>query len=127
MRLKGYLFAKRVFDIIASVIGIIGTSPFWLIAVIGIELSDPGPVFYVARRIGKDNREFPMYKFRSMRQGKANESVFRGEEDRIFPFGKFIRDTKIDELPQLLCIVSGDRDIIGTTKKDLDFATVLAA
>ncbi|MCC8051279.1 MAG: sugar transferase [Clostridiales bacterium] len=113
MRLKGYLFAKRVFDIIASIIGIIGTSPLWLIAVIGIEISDPGPVFYVARRIGKDNKEFPMYKFRSMRQGEVNESVFRGEEDRIFPFGKFIRNTKIDELPQLLCIVTGSMSVIG--------------
>ncbi len=113
MRLKGYLFAKRIFDVLASIIGIIGTSPFWLLAVIGIEFSDPGPVFYVARRIGKDNKEFPMYKFRSMRQGTANESVFRGEEDRIFPFGKFIRDTKIDELPQLLCIVVGNMSVIG--------------
>ncbi len=108
-----YRFLKRTFDIVASLLGMVVTSPIWLIAVIGIFISDPGPVFYVARRIGKDNKEFAMYKFRSMRQGKANESVFRGEEDRIFPFGKFIRATKIDELPQLLCCFLGTMSIIG--------------
>ncbi len=110
---KGYLFAKRVFDIVASLLGLIVTSPIWLIAIIGVFVSDPGPVFYVAKRIGKDNKEFSMYKFRSMRRGKANESVFRGEESRIFPFGKFIRATKIDELPQLLCCLVGTMSVIG--------------
>ncbi len=113
MRLNGYRFIKRAFDIVASLLGMIVTSPIWLIAIIGIFVSDPGPVFYVARRIGKDNKEFAMYKLRSMRQGKANESVFRGEEDRIFPFGKFIRATKIDELPQLLCCFLGTMSVIG--------------
>ncbi len=113
MRLKLYAFFKRAFDIIASLLGLILTFPIWLVAIIGILISDPGPIFYVARRIGKDNREFRMWKFRSMRQGKANESVFRGEEDRIFPFGRFIRATKIDELPQLLCILIGTMSVIG--------------
>lgn len=113
MRLTGYQFLKRGFDIVASLMGIVVTSPVWLIAIIGIYISDPGPVFYVARRIGKDNKEFSMYKFRSMRIGEANESVFRGEENRIFPFGKFIRATKIDELPQLLCCFLGTMSVIG--------------
>ena len=113
MRVSAYQFTKRAFDIVASLLGIIATSPIWLIAMIGIIISDPGPIFYVARRVGKNNREFSMYKFRSMRQGRANESVFRGEEDRIFPFGKFIRATKIDELPQLLCCFLGTMSIIG--------------
>ncbi len=108
-----YNCLKRAFDIVASLLGMVVTSPIWLVAMIGIFISDPGPVFYVARRIGKDNKGFAMYKFRSMRQGKANESVFRGEEDRIFPFGKFIRATKIDELPQLLCCFLGTMSIIG--------------
>lgn len=113
MRLSIYEFTKRIFDFFAALLGIIITSPLWLIAATGIFLSDPGPVFYVARRVGKDNREFPMYKFRSMRQGKANEAVFRGEENRIFPFGRFIRATKIDELPQLLCCLQGTMSVIG--------------
>ena len=93
---------------------------FWLIAIIGIEISDPGPVFYIAKRVGKDNRVFKMYKFRSMRQGKANEAVFRGDEDRIFPFGKFLRSSKIDELPQLINILVGDMSIVGPRPAAVD-------
>ncbi len=113
MRKKFYHFFKRTFDIILSFLGIVGTFPIWLIVMLGIFISDPGNVFYVARRVGKDNKEFAMFKFRSMRKGKANESVFRGEEERIFPFGKFIRATKLDELPQLLCCFIGSMSIIG--------------
>ena len=115
-----YKLFKRLFDIICSLIGIVGTSPFWVIAIIGIFLSDPGNVFYMANRVGKDNKVFKMFKFRSMRKGKANESVFRGDEDRIFPFGKFIRATKIDELPQLLNILLGQISIVGPRPAAVD-------
>ena len=108
-----YLFVKRLFDIGCSLAGLIVSAPLWLLTAIGIELSDPGPVFYIARRTTKNDRVFNMLKFRSMRQGKANESVFRGEEDRIFPFGRFIRALKIDELPQLVNILIGDMSIVG--------------
>ena len=108
-----YLFLKRLFDMGCSLLGLIVTLPLWLIAVVGIELSDPGPIFYIARRTTKDNRIFNMLKFRSMRVGTANEAVFRGEEDRIFPFGRIMRATKIDELPQLLNILIGDMSIVG--------------
>ena len=110
---KDYLATKRGFDFFCALLGLIGTFPIWIIAIIGIEISDPGPIFYKANRIGKGNKPFRMYKFRSMRQGKANESVFRGDENRIFPFGKFIRASKIDELPQLINILKGDMSIIG--------------
>lgn len=108
-----YSFLKRLFDICCSLLGLIVSSPLWLITAVGVFLSDPGPVFYIARRTTKDDRVFRMYKFRSMRQGEANEAVFRGEEDRIFPFGRFIRATKLDELPQLLNILIGDMSIVG--------------
>ena len=62
-----------------------------------------------------------MFKFRSMRQGKANESVFRGEEDRIFPFGRFIRATKLDELPQLINILKGEMSFVGTRPEVLEY------
>ena len=51
-----YKFLKRIFDIICSLLGILGTFPLWIVAIIGIEVSDPGPVFYMAHRVGKDNR-----------------------------------------------------------------------
>lgn len=109
-----YRVVKRVFDFICALIGILGTSPFWIIAIVGILVSDWGPIFYVATRIGKDNKPFRMYKFRSMRVAKAaNEASLRPDADRIFAFGEFIRKVKIDELPQLLNILNGTMSIIG--------------
>lgn len=109
-----YRFIKRSFDIFASVLGLLLTLPVWLIAIIGIEISDPGPVFYMANRIGKDNKLFRMFKFRSMRVAvSANEKSFTADQNRIFAFGKFIRAVKIDELPQLLNIIAGHMSIVG--------------
>ena len=65
-----YRFIKRAFDIMASGIALIVLIPVWIIAIIGIEISDPGPVFYLAKRVGKNNKIFRMFKFRSMRVDK---------------------------------------------------------
>ena len=109
-----YSIVKRIFDLICALLGIIGTSPFWIIAIVGILVSDWGPIFYTAHRIGKSNKPFKMYKFRSMRVAKAaNEASLRPDEDRIFAFGHFIRKVKIDELPQLLNILNGTMSVIG--------------
>lgn len=108
-----YLLIKRLFDIGCALLALVVAIPLGVLVALGIEISDPGPVFYIAQRTTKDDRVFRMLKFRSMRQGTANESVFRGEEDRIFPFGAFIRATKLDELPQLLNILIGDMSIVG--------------
>ena len=109
-----YRFIKRTFDIVASSLALIVLSPIWLIATIGILISNPGPIFYCAARVGKDNKHFKMFKFRSMRVDKnANEKSLRPDQNRIFPFGRFIRATKIDELPQLLNILIGDMAVVG--------------
>ena len=109
-----YRIVKRIFDFICAVLGIALTSPLWIIGIVGILISDWGPVFYTAHRIGKGNKPFKMYKFRSMRVAKnANEVSLRPDEDRIFPFGYFIRKVKIDELPQLLNILNGTMSVIG--------------
>lgn len=109
-----YKYTKRLLDIICASVGIIGTSPAWLFAIFGIWISDPGTVFYMATRIGKGNKPFKMYKFRSMRIAKAaNEASLRADTNRIFPFGKLIRSLKIDELPQLLNILNGTMSVIG--------------
>lgn len=117
MNRKGYFFVKRAFDILASFLGIVVTSPIWLIAIVGIELSDPGPVFYKAKRIGKDNREFTMWKFRSMRvpkkESEKSEASFKADTNRIFPFGELCRRLKIDELPQMLNILLGTMSVVG--------------
>ena len=109
-----YSIVKRCFDFVCAVLGIALTSPLWIIGIVGILISDWGPIFYTAHRIGKGNKPFKMYKFRSMRVVKdANETSLRPDEDRIFPFGHFIRKVKIDELPQLLNILNGTMSVIG--------------
>lgn len=109
-----YNHIKRTADIVCAMIGIIGTSPVWLFAIVGILISDPGKIFYTSTRIGKDNKPFKMYKFRSMRTAKgADESSLRADNNRIFAFGKLMRNLKIDELPQLINILNGTMSIIG--------------
>lgn len=116
-----YRFIKRLFDICSSGIALIVLLPIWIIAIVGILVSDPGPIFYFANRAGKDNKTFKMYKFRSMRVDKnANEKSLRPDQDRIFPFGRFIRATKIDELPQLLNVFLGNMAVVGPRPAAVD-------
>lgn len=126
---KLYLIMKRCFDIVAAFLGLLVSFPFWIIAIIGIFISDPGPVFFCARRIGKDNKEFKMLKFRSMRvprcESEKSEASFKADTDRIFPFGYVIRALKIDELPQLLNIISGSMSIVGPRPVSVDQAQVM--
>ena len=107
-------FFKRVFDFFLAFLGILLSSPIWLVTIIGILINDFGPVFYISKRIGKDNREFKMIKFRSMKVAKDDdESSLRPDQDRIFFVGKIIRKLKIDELPQLINILIGNMAIVG--------------
>ena len=112
-----YRVIKRCFDFFCALLALIVLSPIFLLTIIGILLSDCGPIFYKANRIGKGNKPFRMYKFRSMRVLKAPkkwaEASLRPDEDRIYPFGQFIRKAKIDELPQLINILNGTMSIVG--------------
>lgn len=109
-----YKIIKRCFDFFCALLALVVLSPVFLLTTIGILISDWGPVFYTSTRIGKDNKGFKMFKFRSMRVDRgANEACLRPDEDRIFPFGHFIRKAKIDELPQLINILNGTMSIIG--------------
>lgn len=112
-----YSLIKRSFDFISALLSLIVLSPVFLLTMIGILISDWGPVFYKANRIGKGNKPFKMYKFRSMKvlraPKKGAEASLRPDEDRIFPFGHFIRKAKIDELPQLINILNGTMSIVG--------------
>ena len=116
-----YRVSKRVFDFICAFIGLIGTSPVWIVSMILTEISDPGPLFYFANRVGKDNRQFKMWKFRSMRIARgASETSLRPEQNRIFWWGKIMRRLKIDELPQLLNILNGTMSIVGPRPAAVD-------
>lgn len=116
-----YNSAKRFFDIICSILGLLVTSPIWILTIILIELSDFGPLFYFANRVGKDNKRFRMWKFRSMRVSRgANEASLRPDQDRIFWWGKVMRRLKIDELPQLINILNGTMSIVGPRPAAID-------
>ena len=112
-----YKWIKRLIDIVLSILIIVCSLPFWIVAIVGIEISDPGPIFYKAKRLGKDNKEFSMYKFRSMKvlpkSEEGSEVSLRPETNRIFSWGKVIRKIKIDELPQFFNVFIGDMSIVG--------------
>ena len=106
---------KRLFDILVSGIGLICLSPLLLIVAIWIKLDSPGPVFYRQVRIGRYNKDFRIFKFRSMRIGSDKGSLVTigGRDPRITRSGYFIRKFKIDELPQLINVLIGDMSLVG--------------
>lgn len=106
---------KRIFDIIASGLGLIVLSPLFAIISIWIKLDSEGPIFYRQKRVGKNNIDFSIYKFRSMRinSDKGSLITIGGRDPRITKSGYFIRKTKIDELPQLINVFIGDMSIVG--------------
>lgn len=122
----GYRVCKRIFDIIASVIGLIILSPVFLIVAIAIKLDDGGPVFYDQIRVGRNGKKFKMFKFRSMRVNAENEieklqkhsevdgAMFKMRNDpRVTRVGKFIRKTSVDEFPQLINVLIGQMSFVG--------------
>lgn len=112
-----YKFAKRLLDIVLSAVVLLVFSPVMIVTAIAIKATDGGPVFYKQRRLTKDGKVFNVLKFRSMRVDAEKDGVARlstGEkDDRITPVGRIIRKFRIDELPQLLNILSGDMSVVG--------------
>lgn len=106
---------KRLFDIIASGLGLIVLSPLFLIIAIWIKLDSKGPVFYRQVRVGLKNKDFRIFKFRSMRVGadKGSLVTIGGHDPRITSSGYFIRKFKFDELPQLINVLVGDMSLVG--------------
>ncbi|MDE7177732.1 MAG: sugar transferase [Lachnospiraceae bacterium] len=108
--------AKRMIDLICSVLLLVIASPFMLVTAVVIKLYDGGPVFYKQIRCTRDRKEFYILKFRSMRVDAEKDGVARlasKNDSRITPVGKFIRATRIDELPQLINILKGEMSFIG--------------
>ncbi len=107
---------KRIIDIVCALLLVILTSPFMLLTAIAIKLYDGGPILYKQVRCTRDMREFKILKFRSMRIDAEKDGVARlasKNDSRITPVGRFIRKTRIDELPQLFNILAGDMSFIG--------------
>lgn len=114
---------KRVFDIVAALAATIVFLVPWIIIAVIIKIQSPGPAIFKPVRVGKNGKPFTLYKFRSMRvdSGAIHATTLRGDS-RIFPFGAFLRKTKLDETPQLLNILKGDMSVIGPRPEDLDNA-----
>ncbi|MDR1924938.1 MAG: sugar transferase [Planctomycetaceae bacterium] len=106
---------KRTFDIILSFIGIIILLPILLVIAVLVKLTSKGPVFFTQTRVGRNGVDFKLYKFRSMTVlDEASKGRFdAGDTSRITTIGKFIRKTKLDELPQLWNVVCGDMSLVG--------------
>lgn len=106
---------KRLFNIIVSLLGLIILSPFFLVLAIAILLDSKGGVFYMQTRVGKNNIDFKLYKFRSMAVDAEKKGLLTvGRQDvRITSVGKFIRQYKLDELPQLINVLIGDMNLVG--------------
>lgn len=118
------VFFKRLIDLICSLLAL----PFWLLffipIAVAIKLDDGGPIFYLSERVGKDFKKFSMYKFRSMKVNapdlrNADGGTWNSSDDpRVTKVGKFLRETSLDETPQLLNIIMGDMSIIGPRAGD---------
>ena len=106
---------KRIFDIVASGLGLILLSPLFLVLAIWIKLDSKGPVFYRQVRVGYKNKDFRIFKFRSMRVGadKGSLVTIGGHDPRVTRSGYFIRKFKFDELPQLINVFLGDMSLVG--------------
>jgi len=122
-----YLRIKRFVDVVCSFLGLIFLSPIFIIVAVIIKIEDPkGPVFFKQIRVGEDEKEFYMFKFRSMvtdaeerlkdllSQNEVSGAMFKMKEDpRITKIGRIIRKTSIDELPQLFNVLRGDMSLVG--------------
>ncbi|MGX7143912.1 sugar transferase [Enterococcus saccharolyticus] len=122
-----YRFIKRLVDIIGSSVGLMLLSPLFLIVAILMKREEPkGPIFFSQTRVGKNENQFKMYKFRSMcvdaeaklaellKHNEVEGAMFKMKDDpRVTKIGKFIRKTSIDELPQLWNVLKGDMSLVG--------------
>ena len=105
---------KRIFDIILSLFGLIILLPFMLIIAILIKLDSKGSVFFKQIRVTKNEREFKIFKYRTMKVGSDKYSqITVGKDDRITKIGSFLRKYKLDEIPQLINVLLGDMSLVG--------------
>lgn len=119
---------KRAEDLIVSGLMLLVTAPFFLVIAAMIKCTDHGPVFYTQKRLTKDGRVFDIYKFRTMVVDAEKKSgpVKAGDKDpRILPVGRFLRATRMDELPQLLNILKGDMSLVGPRPERPELARII--
>lgn len=117
---RGADMSKRVFDVTAAVLGLIVLAPVFVIIGVWIKVTSPGPVFYCARRVGRNGVLFSLVKFRSMvvQADRLGAGITASDDPRITRPGRFLRRTKLDELPQLINVLRGDMSLVGPRPED---------
>lgn len=112
--------AKKAFDLLASLVGLILLSPLFVLIAIAIKVDSPGPVFFRGRRVGQDGRLFDIYKFRTMVVDAARKGpgITAAGDPRITRAGRMLRRTKFDELPQLINVARGEMSLVGPRPED---------
>jgi exopolysaccharide biosynthesis polyprenyl glycosylphosphotransferase len=130
---RSTLLLKRILDVTIAGVALVVTAPLFVLIMLAIRLSGPGPVFYVQTRVGLGGREFRMFKFRTMRADAEamlpalvrfdalDEPVFKLARDpRVTRLGRFLRRTSLDELPQLLNVLKGDMSLVGPRPEQVE-------
>jgi len=111
---------KRVFDIIFSSIVIVIGLPIWIIVALIIKLESEGNILFIQERVGRNNKPFKIFKFRSMKQNKGGDWT-SNNDPRVTNFGRFIRKTHIDEMPQFVNVLIGDMSVVGPRPEQVKF------
>jgi exopolysaccharide biosynthesis polyprenyl glycosylphosphotransferase len=120
---------QAVYSALIGTVGLLVAAPIMVVVAVLVRLTSPGPAIYSQRRVGVHGELFNIYKFRSMRQdAEAGTGAVwaRKGDPRITPFGRFIRKTRLDELPQLLNVIKGDMSIVGPRPERPEFVTTLS-
>lgn len=120
-------YIKRPQDFVLALLAIVVLSPVMLVVAILVRTKLGSPVLFKQERPGLNGKVFILYKFRSMSDEKDTNGNNLLDEQRLGEFGRILRSTSLDELPELVNVVRGDSGIIGTTKKNLDFTGVSLA
>lgn len=112
--------AKRLFDVVVSIVVLVICAPLLALAALGIRLTSPGPILYRASRAGLGGAPFTMFKLRTMNvdHGSFRSAITADNDPRVFPLGRLLRRLRIDELPQLLNVIRGDMSLVGPRPED---------
>ncbi|EJT5918018.1 sugar transferase [Clostridium perfringens] len=106
-------YIKRIIDLVASFIGVIILFPIFVVVAILVKTKLGSPIFFKQKRIGKNNEEFEMIKFRTMTDEKDKLGNLLPNEERLTKFGKVLRSTSLDEIPELINVLKGDMSLVG--------------
>ncbi len=111
---------KRILDFVAAGAGLVILSPLFALVALGIKLDSPGPVFHCGQRVGQAGRLFRVFKFRTMvvDATRIGPGITAGDDPRVTRAGRFLRKTKLDELPQLFNVIRGEMSLVGPRPED---------